>query len=132
MFTRVGNAGNATSAVKELQSFIAELILDKTWPLLALEFKLYALRHPESRERWTPLNTAMWRSTQEVLLHKLFGKLSASQLVEVNAGLAAIGPVVIGLILESQFQPDVLNDERIANSWSDSSRSWSRLLERYH
>ena len=114
LFTRIEKAKTPDAAIKRLHAFLGDLIRDKTWPLLALEFRLYSLRHPEARERWTPLNTTIWHSTQEVLLRRLYGKPSASRLTEINAGLAAIGPVLIALILESQFQPELLTDERIA------------------
>src|SRR4051812_40587647 len=31
------------------REFYVELVQDRIWPILSLEFKLYALRHPESK-----------------------------------------------------------------------------------
>ena len=33
------------------RQFYLDLVADRTWPILTLEFKLFALRHPESKVR---------------------------------------------------------------------------------
>ena len=39
-------------SLEAFREFYVELVRDKIWPILTLEFKLYALRHPESKERY--------------------------------------------------------------------------------
>ncbi len=38
-------------SLEAFREFYVSLVHDRTWPLLTLEFKLFALRHPESKER---------------------------------------------------------------------------------
>src|SRR6266702_2873416 len=48
-----GDLRKCTSRKQSLETFrafIVDLVNDRTWPILTLEFKLFALRHPESKE----------------------------------------------------------------------------------
>src|SRR5208283_131009 len=42
---------NRKQRLQVFREFYVGLAQDKTWPILTLEFKLFALRHPESKER---------------------------------------------------------------------------------
>src|SRR5579863_8326871 len=42
---------NRKQRMEAFREFYVELVRDRAWPILTLEFKLYALRHPESKER---------------------------------------------------------------------------------
>lgn len=93
------------------RTFYLELAHDKTWPILTLEFKLFALRHPKSKERFLaafemakPKRTA----TGDV---NLFGKLAGEHKSDNDLALIALGPIVSGLILESHFEPQALSDK---------------------
>jgi len=93
------------------REFFIGLAQDRTWPILTLEFKLFAIRHPESKER---LRKAfeMSKPAQDGWAHeRMFGKLTGEQKADNDLALAALGPIVSGLILESYFEPQMLNEQ---------------------
>jgi AcrR family transcriptional regulator len=95
-------------SVEAFRDFYVSLSDDRTWPILTLEFKLYALRHPESKER---LRKAfeMSRATHEDRTYRqMFGQLTRDQRRDNDLALLALGPIVTGLILESHFEPEIL------------------------
>lgn len=49
----------------------------------------------------------------EALYEQTFGPLTGEQRVEHDLSIAALGPVVSGLILESHFEPDSLTEDGI-------------------
>jgi AcrR family transcriptional regulator len=97
--------------LKAFREFFVRLAEDKTWPILTLEFKLYALRHPESKVR---LRKAfeMSKTTSDVAHYeRLFGQLSGSSKADNDLALIALGPIAAGLILESNFEPEILTEK---------------------
>lgn len=100
-------------SLEAFRAFYVDLVSDRAWPILTLEFKLFAIRHPESKER---LRKAfeMTKATGDPSLHgQVFGTLDQSQRREIEVSLAALGPIVSGLILESHFEPHILSDEAL-------------------
>lgn len=92
------------------REFFVGLAADRTWPILTLEFKLFAIRHPDSKER---LRKAfeMSKPAYDGEVYKLmFGPLTEAGKAENDLALAALGPIVTGLILESYFEPQMLNE----------------------
>ena len=95
------------------RDFYVGLVQDRTWPILTLEFKLFALRHPESKDR---LRKAfeMSKATSDVELHEqMFGPLTRDQKADIDLSLAALGPIVSGLILESHFEAEILTEKAL-------------------
>jgi len=98
-------------SLETFRDFYVGVVHDKTWPILTLEFKLFALRHPESKER---LRKAfeMSKATGDVQMHEqLFGRLTRDKKADLDLSLAALGPIVMGLILESHFEPEILSEK---------------------
>jgi hypothetical protein len=48
----VSTCQSREESLSRFKKLLVDLSRDKTWFLLTLEFKLYSIRHPESRERW--------------------------------------------------------------------------------
>jgi AcrR family transcriptional regulator len=93
------------------RDFYVGFVNDKAFSILTLEFKLYALRHPESKDRFrTAFEMSKARSGNGLYV-QLFGELTRSTRTENDLALAALGPILSGLILESNFEPDVLSDK---------------------
>lgn len=93
------------------REFYVGLVSDRTWPILTLEFKLFALRHPESKQR---LHKAFEMSTgtaDHYRREQMFGHLAGVEKTDNELALAALGPIVSGLILESHFEPRILSDK---------------------
>ncbi len=113
LVTSLRKCTDRKQSLKAFREFYVEVVHDRTWPLLTLEFKLFALRHPESKER---LRKAfeMSRATSDVQMHEqLFGHLTRDKKADIDLSLAALGPIVMGLILESHFEPEILSEKAV-------------------
>jgi AcrR family transcriptional regulator len=110
---KVKKCTTRSQSMTAFREFYVGLADDTTWPILTLEFKLFALRHPESKER---LRKAfeMSKATGDASIEKqVFGELTRDQRAEREVSLAVLGPIVSGLILESNFEPKVLSARAI-------------------
>jgi AcrR family transcriptional regulator len=95
------------------REFYVELVRDKIWPILTLEFKLFALRRPESKEHFRQV-FEMAKTTNDDSAHEqLFGHLTRNQKSDNDLALLALGPIVSGLILESHFEPEKLSEKAL-------------------
>jgi AcrR family transcriptional regulator len=93
------------------REFYVGLADDRTWPILTLEFKLFALRHPESKERLRKAYE-MSKTTRDVgLPEQVFGQITREQQTDHDLSITALGPIVSGLILESYFEPRILSEK---------------------
>ncbi len=107
------NCKSREESLKVFREFYIGLAADRSWPILTLEFKLFAVRHPESKER---LRKAfeMSKPTNDGLLHQqVFGRLTREQKADIDLSLASLGPIVTGLILESHFEPQMLSEKAL-------------------
>ena len=95
------------------REFFVALATDRTWPILTLEFKLFALRHPASKERLRKAYEMSTPARDGHSLQQAFGKLTREQRADMGLSLAALGPIVTGLILESHFEPAILTDKAL-------------------
>jgi AcrR family transcriptional regulator len=113
----VKDCGTAEAAIPHFKNFLLEFVKDKTWPLLTLEFKLYAVRHPESRDLWSRAHDMTRLMEQEQLQQKLRGKLYASlpaaERKRRKTAMAALGPILAAMALETYFEPKRLSDDRL-------------------
>jgi AcrR family transcriptional regulator len=108
---KCADRGQSLDAFRE---FYIGLVHDETWPILTLEFKLYALRHPESKERLRnafEMSKAGNAGNDDSLYQQMFGQLAGSDKEENDLALSALGPIVSGLMLERHFEPDVLSEK---------------------
>ena len=99
--------------LEAFRQFYVGLDHDRTWPILTLEFKLYALRHPESKERLRKAFEMSKPPQNDWNYEQMFGKLTREQKADNDLALASLGPLMSGLILESHFEPQILSDKGI-------------------
>jgi AcrR family transcriptional regulator len=92
------------------REFYLGVTADKTWPILTLEFKLFALRHPESKERLKKAFEMAKPPRENDGETKMFGHVPHEKKAEQELALASLGPIVSGLILESHFEPKILSE----------------------
>jgi AcrR family transcriptional regulator len=102
---------NREQSLEAFRDFYVGLVRDKVWPILTLEFKLYALRHPESKERLRKVFELSKASKDGGTDEQLFGKLTRLEKADNDLALIALGPILSGLILESQFEPEALSEK---------------------
>ena len=100
-----------SQSLEAFRGFFVELAHDQTWPILTLEFKLFALRHPELKERFRKTFEMSKAATENPGRDRIFGQLTREQRADNDLALAALGPIVTGLILESHFEPKMLNEK---------------------
>lgn len=92
------------------REFYVGLAADRTWPILTLEFKLFSIRHPDSKERLRKAFEMSKPAYNGEAYKQMFGPLTGAQRADNDLALAALGPIVTGLILESYFEPQMLNE----------------------
>lgn len=112
----VNTLQNCTSRKQSLEAFrefYVGLVQDRIWPILTLEFKLYALRHPESKERLRKAFEMSKGTHDDATYEQLFGQLTRDKKRDNHLSLTALGPIVSGLILESHFEPEDLSDKAL-------------------
>jgi len=87
---------------------------DHAWGTLMLEFKLYALRRPESREKLEKMFDLLFRSSGKDFVVLLFGDaLDKDALVAAERRLAVMGAILSAAILESYFRPKLLAKQQM-------------------
>lgn len=96
------------------KQWLTRQITDHSWGTLTLEFKLYALRRPSSREKLHHLYQFVLRAAGKDLVELLFGKgLSRATRATVERRLSVVGAALSALILESHFRPELFPDNQL-------------------
>jgi AcrR family transcriptional regulator len=111
LITSLRKCTTQKQSLETFREFIVGLVHDRIWPILTLEFKLFALRHPESKERLRKTFEMSKATTENKGYEQMFGQLTRQQRADNDLALAALGPIVTGLILESYFEPKMLNEK---------------------
>ncbi len=93
------------------RDFYVALVNDRTWPILTLEFKLFALRHPDSKERLRKAFEMSKATNDDAIYVRVFGHLTKNQKSDNDLALLTLGPIVSSLILESHFEPQNLSEK---------------------
>ncbi len=119
VFERILKSADRETALLALKESLLEATRDRTWILLTIEAKLYALRHPEMRARWLAANqhyrtaSDMSEIERAKIAMLIYGKVTPSQEAELEARTVAFGPVITGLVLEAEFEPKLLTKSRL-------------------
>jgi AcrR family transcriptional regulator len=89
--------------------WVASQVCDPSWGTLTLEFKLYAVRRPELREKLLNLYESLFKRAGKDFVEVLFGKgLSKATRIALDRRLAVMSGALGGLVLESHFRPALL------------------------
>jgi AcrR family transcriptional regulator len=110
---KIENCSHRQQRLEALREFYVECANDRPWSILTLEFKLYSLRHPESKLLLQKALTKTLPATDKELFGKIFGKPTQGQKADVELAILALGPILSGLVLESHFEPEQLTDQKI-------------------
>lgn len=102
---------NQKQSMEAFREFYLGLVRDRTWPILTLEFKLFALRYPESKVRLRKAFEMSKGTGDDGLYVQLFGRLTPAKRKENDLALMVLGPIVSALILESNFEPEALSEK---------------------
>ncbi len=94
-------AGN----LEALRTFYLQLAGDQAWSLLLLEFKLFAIRHPESKKRLQSLYSAMLSQSDEKRLAHILGAAGKGKdAISRVIAIQSLQPMISSLVLEAQME----------------------------
>ena len=93
-------AGN----LEALRTFYLQLAGDQAWSLLLLEFKLFAMRHPESKKRLQSLYSAMLSPSDEKRFADILGAAGKGKdAISRVIAIQSLQPMISSLVLEAQM-----------------------------
>jgi AcrR family transcriptional regulator len=95
-----------------LRTHYAELATDRRLVLISMEFKLFALRHPEAHARLRSRHRRIRASFSE-LFSELMSALGKTIPIAYPAASACLGAVSQGLLLEHLLDPKTVSDSDI-------------------
>ena len=99
--------------VEVLVQHLATLLNDRRRMLLSLEFKAYAVRHPQRQKRLADLVSAMCLCCAETGIDYLIPELRHKDDAIKRARAAQFGALIDGLAINHLFDPTSLNPEYI-------------------
>jgi AcrR family transcriptional regulator len=100
---------NPLDKLAALRKHYAEIAKDRRLVLISLEFKLYALRHPEAHARLRDRHRRM-RASWADLLSELLRALDRKLPIKNPAASACLGALSQGMLLEHLVDPKTLSD----------------------
>lgn len=102
----VGAAESEDDKLRNLRKFYIGVLEDEAWCLLTLEYKLFARRHPESRDRLMELYEESAAITQEANLTEVFGPAGeGSGYLTRSVATATLSAILSCIVLESGLAP---------------------------
>ena len=111
LVTSLRKCATRKQSLEAFRKFYVGLAKERAWPILTLEFKLFALRHPDSKERLREAFEMSKATNDESIYEHLFGQHTGQQKADNDLALASLGPIISGLILESYFEPQILSEK---------------------
>jgi len=121
----MAGAHEPEAKLKAMRDFFLTKAMDRRWCLLALEFKLFAVRHPEVRQRLAAMHRLLVGPRVgflEEAMKKIAGELPVSAYA-TGVSMAALGNA---LTLEHMLDPTMITENdvrRIVGNFFDSLTS---------
>lgn len=113
MGEQLSEARSEDERIEILARHMLSLIADRRRMLLALEFKLYAIRHPRRTKRLAELHSALCLSCVEANVEKLIPGFSCLTAKQKRMQTAQVGALLDGLALNLMFDSRGLTAELI-------------------
>ncbi|WP_420237841.1 TetR family transcriptional regulator [Telmatobacter bradus] len=100
-------AESSTQNLATMRQFYLNGVQNHSFTMLMLEFKLYALRHPESQERLIEFLNHLTPPGLEENLASHFGKVPPGKdRIPRSIAIYALSPMLTALVAESVFSPE--------------------------
>jgi len=113
--------------LKVLRSFYLERVEDEAWSLLLLEFKLFAMRHPELKKRFQTMYAGILSPADEERLAHILGPApTGKDAISRVAAIQLLQPFISALILDAQLGANVLDKSVILKV---TNRIFDAMLE---
>ncbi|HEY9126212.1 MAG TPA: TetR/AcrR family transcriptional regulator [Acidobacteriaceae bacterium] len=110
---RMGSGIDTNANLAILRSFYRTQAADKSWAILTLEFKLYALRYPEAKRRLRQAYRQTRPKDLDERVRQVFGVETTDNRLTMEGCIAALNPIVCGLALESLLDPEHFSPARL-------------------
>jgi AcrR family transcriptional regulator len=111
MYEHLAQSTGPAQNLVALRTFYVASLEDRNWALLLLEFKLFAIRHPESKTKLQNLRKELLpQAYSEDEFAKYFG---SGGVLPRSAAVATLGPILSALVVEALFEPALLNESTL-------------------
>ena len=100
---------NTAGRLRALRKFYVGRVSDRQWVMLALEFKLFALRHPRLRARLARTHRRIRASLKLEVISKLIPGLMNTSRESQEVRRVALEAVLNGLVLEHAYDPETIS-----------------------
>jgi AcrR family transcriptional regulator len=110
----IASSKSTEENMKLFRQLTARMIQDPSWMLLNLEFKLYVIRHPESRERFQKHYDEFLPANQEKRLASLLGAVKPGKnAISRSVAVQVFQPIFSALAVEASFAPSLLEQSTL-------------------
>jgi len=109
---QVAKYDSPADKLQTLRDFWLDMCLDRRWSLLALEFKLFAVRHPEVKTRLVAMHRKLVSSGVE-LLQQIMDGLGRKLPVSAHAVGIAFFVLSSGLTMEHMLDRTVMSEDTV-------------------
>lgn len=113
MGQQLSEAGSDEEKIDVLARHMLAVLSDRRRMLLAVEFKLYAIRHPKRTRRLADLHSALCMSCVEANVEKLIPGFKALTPRQKRTQTAQVGALLDGIALNRMFDRRGLTDDLI-------------------
>jgi len=93
-----------------LRKFYVKKISDRQWVMLTLEFKLFALRHPQLRAQLARTHRRIRRSLKLELIDRLLPERLRASPESEELRRVALGAILNSLVLEHAYDPRMISE----------------------
>jgi AcrR family transcriptional regulator len=100
---------DSEARLRALRKFYVGRVSDRQWVMLALEFKLFALRHPKLRARLARTHRRIRESLKLEIISKLIPELMRERPQSRELRRVALEAVLNGLVLEHAYDPETIS-----------------------
>jgi AcrR family transcriptional regulator len=102
----------AEESRKALREFYLKLTEDRSWALLLLEFKLFAMRHPEAKARLQAFYDSVISIKQEKQYSQILGSAGTGKnALSRFVAIRMLDPLISALAVEAEFDPELQKDD---------------------
>ncbi len=104
---------SVTSPEERMEKFRSQLLTvtcDRSWALLILEFKLFALRQPKLKARMRRLMSMLHSTSGEDFFHLLYGDVEPIKAHAMERRFSLLGSIMSAAVLESHLRPALMED----------------------
>ena len=98
--------------MRAMRQFYFKLGEDQSWAILLLEFKLFAIRHPEAKKRFLGFFEGMISSRQEKQFAQILGSPGTGKdVLSRFVAVQMLQPMLCALAIEAEFDPELVKDD---------------------